>query len=126
MNEKLIVKGEIFYNWTFLKLEYCSFEYKYSSIRQLYELKSFSKKPIEEQLLDGIKKHFKYFITFISWIMDHVKILKVSFKPPPRSRCELAVCGGWNSCTRETTIKYGPWLGGDSSFSVSNSMIPIL
>ena len=71
MNEKLIVKGEIFYNWTFLKLEYCSFEYKYSSIRQLYELKSFSKKHIEEQLLDCIKKHFTYsfFITFISWIM---------------------------------------------------------
>ena len=37
----------------------------------------------------------------------------------PRSQgCMFGVCGGTNSCTNETTIGTGPWLGNGQKFSV--------
>ena len=41
----------------------------------------------------------------------------------PRGQgCTFGTCGGLESCTNETKIGVGPWLGGDHDFTVSKLM----
>ena len=35
--------------------------------------------------------------------------------------CMFGVCGGMNSCTNETSIGMGPWLGCNTTFTVSTN-----
>ena len=37
---------------------------------------------------------------------------------PQENGCMFGVCGGLDSCTKNTTIGTGPWLGGSDTFTV--------
>ena len=37
---------------------------------------------------------------------------------PKDDGCMFGVCGGMASCTKNTTLGVGPWLGGDTNFTV--------
>ena len=39
--------------------------------------------------------------------------------------CTFSVCGGMTSCTNQTKIGTGPWLGGQPSFTVSRVVQPV-
>ena len=40
---------------------------------------------------------------------------------PREDGCMFGVCGGMDSCTKNTTIGTGLWLGDQANFTVSNS-----
>ena len=42
---------------------------------------------------------------------------------PKDDGCMFGVCGGMASCTKNTTLGVGPWLGGDKNFTVGFSII---
>ena len=42
---------------------------------------------------------------------------------PKEDGCMFPVCGGLDSCTKQTTIGTGPWLGTGDEFTVSLIMI---
>ena len=41
---------------------------------------------------------------------------------PREDGCMFGVCGGTDSCTKNTTIGTGQWLGDQDSFTVSSSL----
>ena len=41
---------------------------------------------------------------------------------PQSDECMFEVCSGQDSCTKETTYGFGPWLGDGQNFTVSNTL----